>query len=427
MGINAVIQQLVSSIKHYENLPYIKVNGSELFETDNKYMDKKEKRNNVLNIINPLKKIMNDSNLTGNLDYSLLGVTVSKPVNQLEISSVSKKYILFISEYIRNIKDLTDYISITEFIRGFMQKNNMTENEKYLFSYCINKHFYTSLFLFVHEKKKSLYLEAVSVTEELHQCLQEDKGINIENKKLNDFAKKHNITYGVINDYLNDLNHKYTKSLSHAIVTLLELYVNPEKIDIKTQEAINKILDILETCDNFFRTHDSLDDINENIDIIVDDLKHYTENKKEKTVKRTENIIARFKDTDSLLMCDKEKISTLFFYKCITLLIYQNYFKFYSIFKMNDFCTSSNFNELAEYIWNNPYDTDDIYEYIQKELKDQDFICTDFTETALKIPDFDDTDIAVCKLLSGINFTYPCVDEKLIYITVSEVTKEGKN
>ena len=206
MGINAVIQQLVSSIKHYENLPYIKVNGSELFETDNKYMDKKEKRNNVLNIINPLKKIMNDSNLTGNLDCSLLGVTVSKPVNQLEISSVSKKYILFISEYIRNIKDLTDYISITEFIRGFMQKNNMTENEKYLFSYCINKHFYTSLFLFVHEKKKSLYLEAVSVTEELHQCLQEDKGINIENKKLNDFAKKHNITYGVINDYLNDLN-----------------------------------------------------------------------------------------------------------------------------------------------------------------------------------------------------------------------------
>ena len=127
-----------------------------------------------------------------------------------------------------------------------------------------------------------------------------------------------------------------------------------------------------------------------------------------------------------MLIC-KKQILILFFNKYLASLIYQNYFKLYSIFKINDFCVGSNFNELEEYIWNNPYDTDEIYEYIQKNLKDQKFTSIDFTEKTLKIPDFDDIDILVCKILSGINFAYPCVDEKLIYITVNEVTKEGKN
>ena len=273
---------------------------------------------------------------------------------------------------------------------------------------------------------KVLYLESISVTEELYQCLKEDEGFNLENKRLNDFTQKHNQTYTIINDYLNVLSYTYTKSLNSAIVDLLKLYVNPDKADVKTQKAINKILDALENCNDFFKIHAQLDDINENIDIIIDDLRKYTKNKNEKIIKRSENIIAAFKDATSLLIC-KKQILILFFNKYLASLIYQNYFKLYSIFKINDFCVGSNFNELEEYIWNNPYDTDEIYEYIQKNLKDQKFTSIDFTEKTLKIPDFDDIDILVCKILSGINFAYPCVDEKLIYITVNEVTKEGKN
>ena len=426
MGIETILKQHISSIKYYENLPCILVNGSQLFETDDKYIHKDLKRLNELNIINPLKKIMTDDNLTDKLNYSSLGVTVSKAINQFEISAVSKKYILFISEYIREQKNLTDYISIAEFIRGFIHKSDMTEKELNIFSYCINKYFHTNLHLFVHNKMKVLYLESISVTEELYQCLKEDEGFNLENKRLNDFTQKHNQTYTIINDYLNVLSYTYTKSLNSAIVDLLKLYVNPDKADVKTQKAINKILDVLENCNDFFKIHAQLDDINENIDIIVDDLRKYTKNKNEKIIKRSENIIAAFKDATSLLIC-KKQILILFFNKYLASLIYQNYFKLYSIFKINDFCVGSNFNELEEYIWNNPYDTDEIYEYIQKNLKDQKFTSIDFTEKTLKIPDFDDIDILVCKILSGINFAYPCVNEKLIYITVNEVTKEGKN
>ena len=70
-------------------------------------------------------------------------------------------------------------------------------------------------------------------------------------------------------------------------------------------------MDILENSDDFFKIHAYLKDINENTNIIVDNLKHYTEDKDKKTVKRTENIIARFKNADSLLICNKEKISAL--------------------------------------------------------------------------------------------------------------------
>ena len=96
MGIETILKQHISSIKYYENLPCILVNGSQLFETDDKYIHKDLKRLNELNIINPLKKIMTDDNLTDKLNYSSLGVTVSKAINQFEISAVSKKYILFI-------------------------------------------------------------------------------------------------------------------------------------------------------------------------------------------------------------------------------------------------------------------------------------------------------------------------------------------
>ena len=347
MGIETILKQHISSIKYYENLPCILVNGSQLFETDDKYIHKDLKRLNELNIINPLKKIMTDDNLTDKLNYSSLGVTVSKAINQFEISAVSKKYILFISEYIREQKNLTDYISIAEFIRGFIHKSDMTEKELNIFSYCINKYFHTNLHLFVHNKMKVLYLESISVTEELYQCLKEDEGFNLENKRLNDFTKKHNQTYTIINDYLNVLSYTYTKSLNSAIVDLLKLYVNPDKADVKTQKAINKILDVLENCNDFFKIHAQLDDINENIDIIVDDLRKYTKNKNEKIIKRSENIIAAFKDATSLLIC-KKQILILFFNKYLASLIYQNYFKLYSIFKINDFCVGSNFKELEE-------------------------------------------------------------------------------
>ena len=188
MGIETILKQHISSIKYYENLPCILVNGSQLFETDDKYIHKDLKRLNELNIINPLKKIMTDDNLTDKLNYSSLGVTVSKAINQFEISAVSKKYILFISEYIREQKNLTDYISIAEFIRGFIHKSDLTEKELNIFSYCINKYFHTNLHLFVHNKMKVLYLESISVTEELYQCLKEDEGFNLENKRLNDFT-----------------------------------------------------------------------------------------------------------------------------------------------------------------------------------------------------------------------------------------------
>lgn len=427
MEIEMIIQQLVSSIRYYEKLPCIKVNGSDLFETNNKYIHKDSRRLNELNIINPLKKIMTDSNLTDKLDYSSLGVTISKSVNQFEISAVSKKYILFISKYIRNKKNLTDYISIVAFIQEFIQKNYMPENELYVFSYCINKYFYTSLHLFVHNKMKTLYLESKFATDKLYQCLIEDEDINIENEQLNDFAKKYIVTYSVINDYLNNLRHNYTKALCNAIADFFRLYVNIDKIDSKTQDALNKILDILENCDDFFKIHAHLKDINENTNIIVDNLKHYTEDKDKKTVKRTENIIARFKNADSLLICNKEKISALFFNKYLASLIYDNYSKFYSIFKMNDFCTSNAFNELAEYIWNNPLDADDIYKRIQNKLKDQNFICNDFTKKAFDISAFDEEDFAVCKLVSNISFIYACVDENVIYNILENTIKDEKN
>lgn len=82
---------------------------------------------------------------------------------------------------------------------------------------------------------------------------------------------------------------------------------------------------------------------------------------------------------------------------------------------------------MAEYIWNNPQNTDEIYMRMQNKLKDQNFICTDFTEKALDIPAFDEEDVAVCKLVSNISFIYPCTNEKIIYNTIEKIIKDGKN
>lgn len=94
---------------------------------------------------------------------------------------------------------------------------------------------------------------------------------------------------------------------------------------------------------------------------------------------------------------------------------------------MNDFCTSNAFNELAEYIWNNPLDADDIYKRIQNKLKDQNFICNDFTKKAFDISAFDAEDFAVCKLVSNIPFIYACADENVIYNILENTIKDEKN
>ena len=433
MEINAIIQQLVSGINYYEKLPCIKVNGSELFETDNKYIHKDSRRLKELNIINPLKKIMTDSNLTDNLDYSSLGVTISKSVNQLGISAVSKKYILFVSQYLRKKKNLTSYISVAELVKNFIQSNEMSDDDLYSFQCCVNDYFHLNLYLFAHNKLKQLYLKAKNMCNNLYDCLCTDNAsfVSNDNIQLNQFCEKTPITFIVINDYLNERGHKYTKALSSAIVDFCELYVNIENVDDLTKNAINKILDILEDCNQnyFFKLVEPLNDINKNIEIITADLENYIKTKSkgnERTIKRVKKIIDAFENAESFLLCDYIEISTRFFIKYLSSLIYEHYFNFYSIFKMNAFCIGCNFNELAEYLWNNPHDADEIYMRIQNKLKDQDFICIDFTEKSLDIPDFDEADFTACKLITNISFIYPCTKENSIYNTIEETLKDGK-
>ena len=64
---------------------------------------------------------------------------------------------------------------------------------------------------------------------------------------------------------------------------------------------------------------------------------------------------------------------------------------------------------------------------IQNKLKDHNFICTDFTEKSLDIPDFDEADFTACKLITNMSFIYPFSDEKSIYNITEKTLKDGKN
>jgi len=131
-------------------------------------------------------------------------------------------------------------------------------------------------------------------------------------------------------------------------------------------------------------------------------------------IKKIENLLEHFKNVDSLLEYDSEKISTLFFYEYLTKLVYSHYSGFYTVSNRCDFCASSNFNELAEYIWSHPIEYVNINERIYEELKTIDTKCTDHPQKAFVLPEIDKHDDAVCKLISNMSFSYAICDENTI-------------
>jgi len=97
MEIDTIVQELLSSIKYYEGLPCVTVTSSDLYNAVEILKKTKLIKNDTFNILNPLKKIMVDSNLTDDFKHSYLGITISKSYNKFEITAPSMKYILFIS------------------------------------------------------------------------------------------------------------------------------------------------------------------------------------------------------------------------------------------------------------------------------------------------------------------------------------------
>ena len=140
--IKLIVEKLADSVAYYEDFPDITVNGSNIVNS-NKYVHPDIKRSAELQVLNPLKKLMINENLTDNFKYSALGIKISKEETRFEVISCSREYILFISEFLRKKGHLTDYISITQFIQEFINKINVNENVLSSFVYNINKYFYS--------------------------------------------------------------------------------------------------------------------------------------------------------------------------------------------------------------------------------------------------------------------------------------------
>ena len=96
--IKLIVEKLADSVAYYEDFPDITVNGSNIVNS-NKYVHPDIKRSAELQVLNPLKKLMINDNLTDNFKYSALGITISKEETRFEVTSCSKEYILFISAF----------------------------------------------------------------------------------------------------------------------------------------------------------------------------------------------------------------------------------------------------------------------------------------------------------------------------------------
>ena len=402
-NIKPIIENLADSITYYEGISNITVNGANIVES-NKYVHKDTKRNNELHVLNPLKKLMIDDNLTDNFKHSQFGITISKLENQFEITACSKKYILFVSDFLRNEKHLTDYISITQFIQEFINKNNIEKEDLQSFVYNINKYFYINFYLFIHNKMKQLYLDCISETKEFYSFI---------NKHItpDDF-----LTQRTLQDFHQNIVAKYKKHLIGAIIDFIHLYMNLEKIDIPTQNAANKILDILEHNDDYYMILNNRDKINGLLTTIINNLEEYPTKNNERTKNKINNIINKLNNANSLLDINKDELLLLFFKKYLTSKLSENHPRFYSVFKLTDISKGHGFEIIAEYIWNNPLHTEEILNYYNNYSRKKSKLKQSF-ETY----DFDNLDKIICDIICAIDYTFPTTTEEYIKNKLDEI------
>ena len=136
---------------------------------------------------------------------------------------------------------------------------------------------------------KELYLDAVSETKVFHKYLVEH--ITPDDSLMNQ----------ALQVFCQNILSEYTHYLISAIIDFLHLYINPEKIDIPTKNAANKILDILEQNDDYYMILNNRNKINAFVKIITDNLKEYPTKNNERTKNKINNIINKLNKTNSLL------------------------------------------------------------------------------------------------------------------------------
>ena len=397
--IKLIVEKLADSVAYYEDSPDITVNGSNIVNS-NKYVHPDIKRSAELQVLNPLKKLMINDNLTDNFKYSVLGITISKEETRFEVTSCSREYMLFISEFLRNKRHLTDYISITQFIQDFINKINVNEDVLSSFDYNINKYFYINFYLFIHNKMKELYLDTVSKTKQFHKYLVEH------------ITPDDSLMQQALQVFCQNIVAEYTHYLISAIIDFLHLYINPEKIDIPTQNAINEILDILEQNDDYYMLLNNRNTINTLLKTITDNLEKYPTKNNKRTENKINNIIDKLNNANSLLDIDKDELLNSFFKNYLASKISESYPKFHSVFKLIDMSKGYGFNLIAEYIWNNPHQTDEILnhytDYLHKKAKKSK------TELVHKSYVFDGSDKIICNIICAIDYTFPTTTEDYI-------------
>ena len=113
----------------------------------------------------------------------------------------------------------------------------------------------------------------------------------------------------------------------------------------------------------------------------------------------------------------------MFFKKFLTSKISESYPKFHSVFKLTDISKGYGFNLIAEYIWNNPLQTDEILnhytDYLHKEAKKSKI------ELVHNPYDFDDSDKIICNILCGIDYTFPTTTEDYIRDKLNQILSDS--